>query len=218
MLLSQENVYGVVYRVTNTENGMVYIGATKDDPQSRFNYNLYLNKTKYSKALNKYKKMGKVDVFRIETICFCFDRTALNNAEKEIIRAYYLDSHGQLYNMAVPSIYELLSKKELILKIKEAERDYVKVLRENEKLKNELSKLKGDKHLELLKEQRDRLRKKHKRALQLDGRSQQWIAEKFGTSRQVVNSVINRGNHAGVYGKSKTVKDHLDKLVKKYGL
>ncbi len=60
---------------------------------------------------------------------------------------------------------------------------------------------------------------KYKRALQLEGRNQQWVSEKFKTSRQMVSMIINNTRTSkGYFGKSKMIKDYLEKLVKKYKL
>ncbi len=61
------------------------------------------------------------------------------------------------------------------------------------------------------------MQKKYQTALKNEGRSQKWVGDKFGTSRQVVNSVMRQVNK-GYFGKSKLVKDYLDELVKKWEL
>lgn len=61
--------------------------------------------------------------------------------------------------------------------------------------------------------------KKYKLALQVERRSQQWVADKFDTSRQLVNMIIHNTNRSkGHFGKSKLIKDYLDDLVKKWEL
>lgn len=58
---------------------------------------------------------------------------------------------------------------------------------------------------------------KYKRALSLEGKTQQRIAEKFRTSRQMVQHVIKgSGRTKGYFGKSKYIKRYLDGLVAKW--
>ena len=62
------------------------------------------------------------------------------------------------------------------------------------------------------------MQKKYITALLVERRSQQWVADKFDTSRQIVWDVIHNPNRKGYYGKSKLVKDYLNELVEKYEL
>lgn len=61
------------------------------------------------------------------------------------------------------------------------------------------------------------MQKKYRMALLLQGKSQQEIADKFNTSRQIVHFVIT-GKSIGDHGKSKLIKDYLDGLVKEFNL
>lgn len=62
------------------------------------------------------------------------------------------------------------------------------------------------------------MQKKYQTALKNEGRTQKWVADKFETSRQVVNSVMRQKASKGYYGKSGLVKRYLDELVKKWEL
>ncbi len=58
---------------------------------------------------------------------------------------------------------------------------------------------------------------RYKRALELEGKNQQQIAEKFRTSRQLIYLIINnKGRSKGHFGASKHVKEYLDGIVIKW--
>lgn len=59
----------------------------------------------------------------------------------------------------------------------------------------------------------------YKEALRREKKTQQEIATKFKVTRSMVNIVVNKpGESKGYFGKSKLIKDYLEKLVKKHKL
>ena len=149
-MLSQKNIYGVIYRVTNTENGMIYIGKTRGRPIDRFNQTWRQDNSKYAKELRKYQEAGKIDVFKIETICFCLDSVSLLNSEKEIIKAHYEIFPNRLYNTHIAQTYSSSSRKYLIQKIIRLEKKLLDVKVENENLKNKISSAEHKAYLRLV--------------------------------------------------------------------
>lgn len=149
MLLCEDSVYGVIYRVTNTENGMIYIGKTKNSPIERFNQTWQFDNTKYAKELRKYQKRGRLNVFVVETICVCFDSISLSSTEKEIIQEYYLLYPDNLYNTHIAPTYEHLPKQALIQKVVLLERSLHDVRIENEELKKKIDDAEHQAYLKL---------------------------------------------------------------------
>jgi hypothetical protein len=87
---------GYIYKITNKENGMMYIGQTID-LKNRWKSHMKKNSNclYLKRAIEKYG----CDNFKFEIICICFDE-ALNQCEIEYIKRY---------NTLVPNGYNLKS-------------------------------------------------------------------------------------------------------------
>jgi group I intron endonuclease len=97
----EDNVYGVIYKITNMINGKIYIGQTKQKPNHRWNNHKSLsnNKKKHknmaiTSAIAKYGKEN----FTFEVIDHAFSYDELNNLEEKYIEKFNtLCPHG--YNV-----------------------------------------------------------------------------------------------------------------------
>jgi len=79
---------GKIYKITNKENGLIYIGCTINSLNQRFNEHLYrCFKTDYkSKLYNSMKKYGQEN-FTIELIEEC-DLSVIYETEKKYVEQY----------------------------------------------------------------------------------------------------------------------------------
>lgn len=79
---------GKIYKITNKENGLIYIGCTINSLNQRFNEHLYrCFKTDYkSKLYNSIKKYGQEN-FTIELIEEC-DLSVIYETEKKYVEQY----------------------------------------------------------------------------------------------------------------------------------
>jgi group I intron endonuclease len=85
---------GKIYKITNKENGLIYIGCTINSLKKRFNEHLYrCFKTDYkSKLYNSMKKYGQEN-FSIELIEEC-DLSVIYETEKKYIKSYDSYNNG----------------------------------------------------------------------------------------------------------------------------
>ena len=85
---------GKIYKITNSENGLIYIGCTVNSLSQRFNEHLYrCFKTDYnSKLYNSIRKYGK-EKFLIELIEEC-DLSIIYETEKKYIDEYDTYNNG----------------------------------------------------------------------------------------------------------------------------
>lgn len=85
---------GKIYKITNKENGLIYIGCTINSLKKRFSEHLYkCFKTDYkSKLYNSMKKYGQEN-FTIELIEEC-DLSVIYETEKKYIESYDSYSNG----------------------------------------------------------------------------------------------------------------------------
>jgi group I intron endonuclease len=85
---------GKIYKITNKENGLLYIGCTVNSLKKRFNEHLYrCFKTDYkSKLYNSMKKYGQEN-FSIELIEEC-DLSVIYETEKKYIKSYDSYNNG----------------------------------------------------------------------------------------------------------------------------
>jgi group I intron endonuclease len=85
---------GKIYKITNKENGLIYIGCTVNSLSYRFNQHLYrCFKTDYkSKLYNSIKKYGQ-DNFTIELLEEC-DLSIIYETEKKYIEQYDSYNNG----------------------------------------------------------------------------------------------------------------------------
>jgi group I intron endonuclease len=85
---------GKIYKITNKENGLIYIGCTVNSLSHRFNQHLYrCFKTDYkSKLYNSMKKYGQ-DNFTIELLEEC-DLSIIYETEKKYIEQYDSYNNG----------------------------------------------------------------------------------------------------------------------------
>lgn len=74
----------IIYKITNKENGKVYIGQTIRELDVRMKEHLRHNKTYIDRALNKYG----IDAFEVEVIDECDNSDELNDKEKYWIKYY----------------------------------------------------------------------------------------------------------------------------------
>ena len=90
---------GKIYKITNKENGLIYIGCTINSLKKRFNEHLYrCFKTDYkSKLYNSMKKYGQEN-FTIELIEEC-DLNVIYETEKKYIKQY--DSYNNGLNSTI---------------------------------------------------------------------------------------------------------------------
>lgn len=87
--------FGIIYKITNTINGKVYIGQTTASLRKRFSGHKWKGSTsRISKAIKKYGGSN----FTAEVVCRCDSLSDLNNREISVIKAYNsLIPHG--YNV-----------------------------------------------------------------------------------------------------------------------
>lgn len=101
MIGAVENAVGYVYKITNKQNGKVYIGATTKTVKERWKQ--HLAHAKYGKAENllhsEIKRCG-VDNFAIERIKTCFDIESLKRSEAHFIEEYKATDLSFGYNKA----------------------------------------------------------------------------------------------------------------------
>ncbi len=104
MPLNKNSVYGVIYRITNKENGMVYIGRTINY-ESRIKNHLadatveeYRTRPLYA-FISRNKELGTMENVVFDIICYCFDYNSLCNAEFAIMKSYNSLGYG-LYNLS----------------------------------------------------------------------------------------------------------------------
>jgi group I intron endonuclease len=85
---------GKIYKITNKENGLIYIGCTINSLEQRFSEHLYrCFKTGYkSKLYNSIKKYG-VDNFQIELIEEC-NLGVIYETEKKYVKQYDSYNNG----------------------------------------------------------------------------------------------------------------------------
>ena len=85
---------GKIYKITNNENGLIYIGCTINSLNQRFNEHLYrCFKTDYkSKLYNSMKKYGQEN-FTIELIEEC-DLNVIYETEKKYVELYDSYNNG----------------------------------------------------------------------------------------------------------------------------
>ena len=85
---------GKIYKITNKENGLIYIGCTINSLKKRFSEHLYrCFKTDYkSKLYNSMKKYGQEN-FTIELIEEC-DLSVIYETEKKYIESYDSYNNG----------------------------------------------------------------------------------------------------------------------------
>ena len=85
---------GKIYKITNKENGLIYIGCTISSLKKRFSEHLYrCFKTDYkSKLYNSMKKYGQ-EIFTIELIEEC-DLSIIYETEKKYIKQYDSYNNG----------------------------------------------------------------------------------------------------------------------------
>ena len=85
---------GKIYKITNKENGLIYIGCTINSLKHRFNEHLYrCFKTDYkSKLYNSMKKYGQEN-FTIELIEEC-DLNVIYETEKKYVEQYDSYNNG----------------------------------------------------------------------------------------------------------------------------
>lgn len=85
--------YGVIYKITNLNDGRCYIGQTVQHEETRWQYHIKHSKTPLNKAFKKYG----IENFKFEVLMTCFDREYLNKMEKEFILVYnsYLKGYNQ---------------------------------------------------------------------------------------------------------------------------
>lgn len=88
--------YGVIYKITNKETGMSYIGQTISDISKRF-YSHKNDRRSNRYITNVINKYGE-DAFIFEEIFACFDQDSLNSMEDFFI---------QSLNTIVPNGYNL---------------------------------------------------------------------------------------------------------------
>ena len=109
MIINNLEVYGIIYKVTNSVNGKVYIGQTTNSNgfKGRYDYkgegveriyNKYQARGGNEHLFNSIKKYG-FNSFKVEEIFdIAFSQTELNIKEKTYIRLYNSDNNKFGYN------------------------------------------------------------------------------------------------------------------------
>lgn len=94
---NNDNMCGIIYKVTNKSNGKFYIGKTTKGLNRRRTEHLSFiePKTIFQKAIKKYGK----DSFEWEVILECKTSEDLIYSEKEMIRLYVSNNNNFGYNM-----------------------------------------------------------------------------------------------------------------------
>lgn len=74
-----------IYKITNLINGKIYIGQTTRSVYERWkDHKFHKGCTALYRAIKKYEHIN----FKIEEICFCFDKEELNLREQYFIKQY----------------------------------------------------------------------------------------------------------------------------------
>jgi group I intron endonuclease len=76
-----------IYKITNTVNGKIYIGQTRNSIQTRWLQHVAESKRSTSALASAIKKYGR-DSFKIEELETCTSLEELNTLEKTLIREY----------------------------------------------------------------------------------------------------------------------------------
>lgn len=136
--------FGIIYKITNTINGKIYIGQTVQSIGERWSKHKYANS--HSIMPMAIKKYGE-ESFLIEPIYTAFDAESLTKAEIQLIK-YYDCLSPKGYNRVLPEKNQILSeetraKKSSIFKKKYKDLEYkekwLKSIRSEER-KNKISK------------------------------------------------------------------------------
>jgi group I intron endonuclease len=111
---------GKIYKITNKENGLIYIGCTVNSLSHRFNQHLYrCFKTDYkSKLYNSMKKYGQ-DNFTIELLEEC-DLIIIYETEKKYIEQYDSYNNGLNSTFGGEGCLGYIHSPEMRVKISEA--------------------------------------------------------------------------------------------------
>lgn len=111
---------GKIYKITNKENGLIYIGCTVNSLSHRFNQHLYrCFKTDYkSKLYNSMKKYGQ-DNFTIELLEEC-DLSIIYETEKKYIEQYDSYNNGLNSTFGGEGCLGYIHSPEMRVKISEA--------------------------------------------------------------------------------------------------
>lgn len=89
---------GCIYKITNKNNNMIYIGQTCNSIEVRFRQHLIDTRSKRRLSF-AFKKYGK-ESFSIEEIYVCFSKEEMNRSESEFILQYNsLHPHGYNYRV-----------------------------------------------------------------------------------------------------------------------
>lgn len=157
---------GYIYLITNTLNGMKYIGQTKhDDIHKRWREHKNYKKSSIGRfLLNAYQKYG-VEHFKFQIICVCFDEDC-NKYESEYItkfntlspNGYNLKAGGH-FSAHHPETKKLMS--ESIKKVWE-NKEY------KEKISNKIKEYYKTHKRTLTEEHKQKLRDAYKRKIQFD--------------------------------------------------
>ncbi|MHA1439735.1 MAG: GIY-YIG nuclease family protein [Promethearchaeota archaeon] len=122
--------YGVIYKITDNDNGKVYIGQTIQPLRDRFRDHLKSPANQYlARAINRYNRSFRIikngikngamsyrtqySEFSIEIIAYASDFFELNKLEKQYIKAYksHIPTYGEKYGYNVQEGGDALTHK-----------------------------------------------------------------------------------------------------------
>lgn len=91
VISSVPKVYGYIYKITNSVNGMIYVGQTKQNIYTRFRQHCKVNTVTHGILSDAIDKFGS-DSFTIETIDIATSREQLDKKE-----TYWIRKLGSFY-------------------------------------------------------------------------------------------------------------------------
>ena len=94
----EPEIHGHIYRITNTINGKIYIGQTKNKIKHRFSTHLKSEEYGTTKIARAIKKYGK-DNFALEVIYVAYSKDELDEKEKYFIGVYQSTDSEFGYNI-----------------------------------------------------------------------------------------------------------------------
>lgn len=90
---------GYIYKITNTVNAKIYIGATTHSIHARFSAHISLSKSGTTRLYGDMRKFG-VSEFKVSLIKTCYSKYQLGFSEKYFISLYNTQDEIFGYNIS----------------------------------------------------------------------------------------------------------------------